>query len=178
MSVKTLLPIVAAGSALAIFGVARARRKSHPPNGSESSIVRRNSHIQALSPREEDGDSSTFAHVPLTRDFWDGTSAAEPAPDSVPVLSARPKMSSEAYDALDTEDLSLEWLARATQAPRFAEAGEADDADDPAEIPADSLSMVSDASRRAAGAPSDAEDSEPLSGYEPDSAPVPERPWP
>jgi hypothetical protein len=53
----------------------------------------------------------------------------------------------EGYDSVDTDDLRAEWLTRATEAPTFHSFG---DVDDPAEIAADSMSMISEASRNAA----------------------------
>jgi hypothetical protein len=91
-----------------------------------------------------DEDDSSIPAAPLTSEFWDA------APESYSIaeepMRAIAPGTFEAYDAIDTEDLSSEWLSRATEAP-FGDGG---DADDPAEIPADSLSMISDASRHAA----------------------------
>jgi hypothetical protein len=103
----------------------------------------------------DDADVSAAA-PPLTSEFWD----AAPESYSLAEDSMRPAPGTfEAYDAVDTEDLSAEWLSRATEAPPV-DGWNASDADDPAEIPADSLSMISDASRHAAGFEYDAVDDE------------------
>jgi hypothetical protein len=156
MSVKTLLPIVGLGSAFAIIGLATARRKSHERVAEDATRQRR--FASGVHPRvaldadvrdddrnADDESDAAFARVPLTSEFWD----APPDSYSLAEQPSRPGGSlEEAYDTVDTEDLSAEWLARATEAPAID--GASVDADDPAEIPADSLSMISDASRRAA----------------------------
>ncbi|HTV18447.1 MAG TPA: hypothetical protein VMG12_07245 [Polyangiaceae bacterium] len=99
-----------------------------------------------MHPRVALDDAALAALTPeLTNDFWD----APPESYSLADLPSRPSSELETYDALDTEDLTAEWLTRATEAPLAARDG-AFDLDDPAEIPADSMSMISEASRHAA----------------------------
>jgi hypothetical protein len=153
MSVKTLLPIVGVGSAFAIIGLATARRRSNERvarDGVREPRLASGVHPRvALDADVRDGDregegDAAFAGVPLTREFWDA------APDSYSLTEepSRPAVPLEAYDTVDTEDLTAEWLTRATQAPGLRDTF--DEADDPAEIPADSQSMISAASRHAA----------------------------
>jgi hypothetical protein len=103
-----------------------------------------------VEPQPDAADELPGVPVPLTSEFWDA------APESYAVDSqtvqdepTRPGVSGGAYDEYDRDGLTAEWLARATQAPSWEEV-EAGDADDPAEIAADSLSMISEASRHAA----------------------------
>jgi hypothetical protein len=119
-------------------------------------------------PRVALDDIDGQAPVGLDNEFWDAApesysfmeQAAESlSPMTTPARAGAP--AEETYDAIDTEDLTGEWLARATEAP----ASRDDDVDDPAEIPVDSMSMISDASRRAAGYEID--EPEPNSDYEP-----------
>jgi hypothetical protein len=171
MSVKTLLPIVGLGSAFAIIGLAAARRKSNervarqatregrPSSGVHPRVVFEPDARDAdRNDDERDAAFAQLAQVPSS-EFWDA------APDSYSLAEhpSRPGGAYEAYDAVDTEDLTAEWLTRATEAPALADASV--DADDPAEIPADSLSMISDASRRAAAFEPD--DVEPSSEIQP-----------
>lgn len=99
-----------------------------------------------VSLNEADGAALAALAPELTSDFWDAAPESSALPDSY----GRPPAELEPYDALDPEDLSAEWLTRATEAPAAGGSG-AFDIDDPAEIAADSLSMISDASRHAAG---------------------------
>jgi hypothetical protein len=88
--------------------------------------------------------------------FWDAASEqldVEEAPPTPRMTSSR-----DPYDALNPEDLGVEWLSRATEAFDLRR----EPVDDPAEVPADSASMVSDASRFAATLPSDEPASEPF----------------
>lgn len=145
MSVKTMLPLLGVGSAFAILGLCAARRPAKPILGVEPREHRRQSGVHPRVSLDEADGAELAAFAPeLTRDFWDAS------PESaLPESYGRPPSELEAYDALDPEDLSAEWLTRATEAP--ARSGLAElDLDDPAEIPADSLSMISDASRHAA----------------------------
>lgn len=150
MSVKTMLPILGVGSAVALLGLAASRRRSHgslpaspPSERSERSLS------SGVHPRVVLDEDASAPAAPLTSEFWD----AAPESYSLADESVRTAPGTfEAYDAIDTEDLSAEWLSRATEA-RSGDDGTAADADDPAEIPADSLSMISDASRHAAAYP-------------------------
>lgn len=90
--------------------------------------------------------------------FWDAAAELEPE-DELPLASHALGLSDEPYDSIALEDASATWLARATQAPRTS--GSA--IDDPAEIAADSMSMVSEASRNAATHPSLRDESGPES---------------
>jgi hypothetical protein len=152
MSVKTMLPFIGVGSAFAILGLAASRRSSGSSERA-SKLPARN--LQSgVHPRIDPGFLDRGAElegvpVPLTSEFWDA------APESYAVDSqtfqddpVRHGVSPESFDA-DRDGLTAEWLARATQAPA-GEDPDGDDYDDPAEIAADSLSMISDASRHAA----------------------------
>jgi hypothetical protein len=157
MSVKTMLPLLGVGSAFAILGIAAARRRSNNsvPAADPSARADERSLSSGVHPRvmlDDDAEVSNPA-APLTSEFWD----AAPESYSLAEESMRAAPGTfEAYDAIDTEDLSAEWLSRATEAPLIDEwSGEADD---PAEIPADSLSMISDASRHAAAFEYDGDD--------------------
>jgi hypothetical protein len=146
MSVKTMLPLLGVGSAFAVLGLVASRRSAKPTfDGTPAPGERRMP--SGVHPRVslDDADAAPAAAPELTSDFWD----ASPESYSLDDLRARPASELESYDAIDPEDLSAEWLTRATEAPAGAERGMFD-LDDPAEIPADSISMISDASRHAA----------------------------
>jgi hypothetical protein len=159
MSVKTMLPILGVGSAALVLGVAAVRRNSArraaQPNIDPATRRDRPSGIQTRAGSADELDDGELGPVVLTSEFWDAApesdsrleEALDPAapPGAYAALGAY-----EAYDAVDTEDLTAQWLSRATQAPAFDEPGSELDIDDPAEIPADSLSMISQASRDAA----------------------------
>ena len=144
MSVKTVLPILGVGSAFAIYGLARARRRS-----SETDAIAPRPPTRPSGVHERVGPASDveleFEPLALGSEFWDAAPESELAEDAT-----RPSVSSESYDTIDIEDLSAEWLTRATEAPSAEASGDILDLDDPAEIAADSMSMISDASRRAA----------------------------
>jgi hypothetical protein len=148
MSVKTMLPLLGVGSAFAILGLCAARRPARSALG--RGLEPREQRMQSgVHPRVslDDADAAELAALApeLTSDFWDASPDSSLLPDSY----GRPPSEIEAYDALDPEDLSAEWLTRATEAPARSGLGELD-LDDPAEIAADSMSMISDASRHAA----------------------------
>lgn len=147
MSVKTMLPILGVGSAVAILGMAAVRRQARRAAQSGVARERRESGVHSrivLDDVDDVDDAALAAATPeLTSDFWDAS------PESYAADSqGRLPIELENYDALDPEDLSAEWLRRATEAPAGADGGFG--VDDPAEIPADSMSMVSEASRHAA----------------------------
>lgn len=142
LSLKTLtIPLLAAGAAIAVFGLVAGRRDAP---------VARVTHGGKLDPKskatlartveaKEKADSRPRRPV-LPIAFWD--IAELDADDQRPA-------SSEGYAATDSDDSSgARWLARATQSP---DGDEFDDIDDPAEVAADSMSMISEASRAAAG---------------------------
>lgn len=149
MSVKTMLPLIGVGSAFAILGLCAARRPAKlavDGSGLEPRAHRMQSGVHPRVSLDEADGTELAAFAPeLASDFWDAPPESYSQPDSY----GRPPSEVEAYDALDPEDLSAEWLTRATEAPAGGRLGEFD-LDDPAEIPADSISMISDASRRAA----------------------------
>lgn len=155
MSVKNMLPIIGVGSAAALIGLVASRRAASQ-GAANSTSKQRPSGIAVRRSRDAAvGDAlPEVPEVPhgLPQGFWDA------APESVAEepLSLPSRYVRERDEALDREDISADWLARATQAP-FAEYTD-DDADDPAEIAADSLSMISDASRRAAAHVEDDDD--------------------
>ena len=107
-----------------------------------------------------DGAEELLAPVALTSEFWDAGPESDGRAEREEL--PRPVSPTDAYDAIDIEDLSAEWLARATEAPPADDAAPGFDTDDPAEVPADSLSMISQASRSAAAfdgeAPEDEEE--------------------
>jgi hypothetical protein len=142
MSVKTVLPILGVGSAFAIYGLARARRRS--PEADNAAPPARPSGVHERVGPASDSDLSVEP-LALGSEFWDAAPESELTEDAT-----RPSVSSESYDTVDTEDLTAEWLTRATEAPPAEAASYAHDVDDPAEIPVDSVSMISDASRHAA----------------------------
>jgi hypothetical protein len=155
MSVKTMLPLIGVGSAFAILGLCAARRPAKVALDArlEPHQPRMQSGVHPRVSLDEADGSELGAFAPeLTGDFWD----ASPDSDSLPESYGRPPGELEAYDALDPEDLSAEWLTRATEAPAGGRG--AFEVDDPAEIPADSISMISDASRHAAALEPDALD--------------------
>jgi hypothetical protein len=141
-----MLPLLGVGSAFAILGLCAARRpaKRALDNAPATRERRMHSGVHPRASLDEVGDVE-LAAAELTSDFWDASPESYSLVDSI----GRPASEREAYDALDPEDLSAEWLTRATEAPAAAEAG-GFDLDDPAEIPADSVSMISEASRHAA----------------------------
>jgi hypothetical protein len=86
--------------------------------------------------------------VVLPLAFWDAAAELD-TEDDLPRATHALGVADEPYDSIDIEDASATWLARATQSPTRPSS---DDLDDPAEIAADSMSMVSEASRSAASA--------------------------
>jgi hypothetical protein len=152
MSVKNMLPIIGVGSAFAILGLAAARRQSASserapagPGKLQSGVFARVEPTHPAASSDLDG-----VPVPLTSEFWDAAPESY-AVDSQTVQDYPPCPGvSGAGDETDMDGLTEEWLARATQAPAWDDANAAD-FNDPAEIPADSLSMISEASRHAAG---------------------------
>jgi hypothetical protein len=166
MSVKKILPILGVGSAVALLGLAAVRRQRNHNGAALGTRERRMA--SGVHPRVTLDDVEGEAPVGLGSEFWDAApesysymdqAAESVSPMNIPARAGAP--SEETYDAIDTEDLTGEWLARATEAP----ASRDDDTDDPAEIPVDSMSMISDASRRAAGY--EIEELEATSDYEP-----------
>jgi len=157
MSVKNMLPIIGVGSAAALIGLVASRRAASRADASSTSkqrpsgiVARRSGHAASSHALPELPD----APHGLPSGFWDA------APESTgDVAESRPpRYVLERDESSDRDDLSADWLARATQAPLAAD----DESDDPAEIAADSLSMISDASRRAAAQAED-DDAEVLS---------------
>jgi len=146
MSVKTMLPILGVGSAAVALGLAAARRRSSRLDPLPAGASRRD-RPSGIHPRRDEAENELLAPVVLGSEFWD----AAPESEALLELEEQPRPApAEAYDAIDIEDLSAEWLSRATEAPATDETLLGFDADDPAEVPADSLSMISQASRSAA----------------------------
>jgi hypothetical protein len=151
MSVKTMLPIIGVGSAFAILGLAAARRQASSERTPVPGGNRRSGVFARVEPAHHGASAELEGvPVPLTSEFWDAPPESY-AVDSQTVQDdpGRPGVSHQSDD-LDRDGLTDEWLARATQAPAWDRLDEGD-ANDPAEIAADSLSMISDASRHAAG---------------------------
>lgn len=90
----------------------------------------------------------------LPREFWDAAPESELYADDTAPGSLAPEREARYRDG---DGFTADWLARATQAPALDDEAR-EDADDPAEIAADSLSMISDASRYAAAPPGDDDD--------------------
>jgi hypothetical protein len=164
MSPKVIVvPLVAAGVALAMFKLVSLRRA---PNASLSHAARpRVSAPHEALGRAEDrltsaagvlsqGPASTSV-LPIA--FWDAASEQLDADEVI----REPRMTTvarETYDSIAPEDLGVEWLSRATEA--FDVHTESDD--ESAEVQADSLSMIGEATRFAARSPSDEPASERL----------------
>ena len=159
MSVKNMLPIIGVGSAAALIGLVASRRSAS--NGAANSTSRqRPSGITVRHGGSSDALEELPAPNGLPQGFWDA------APESTPYVDDRAPYADESVssrlvrereESSDRDDLTAEWLARATQASSSLDDAAEGDADDPAEIPADSLSMISDASRYAA-IPADEDD--------------------
>lgn len=86
--------------------------------------------------------------LPIT--FWDAPPPSVDLDEDEPPASLPPLGYDAAYDSIHVEDLGAHWIARATDTPELDSFEDADELDDPAEIAADSMSMVSEASRAAA----------------------------
>jgi len=87
-------------------------------------------------------------HVVLPLAFWDAAAELD-TEDDLPRAAHALGAADEEYESMALENASATWLARATHSGMGQSATELDD---PAEIAADSMSMVSEASRLAAGA--------------------------
>ena len=159
MSVKNMLPIIGVGSAAALIGLVASRRAASQGAASSTSKQRPSGIMERRSGHAASSDSpSDLPAAPhdLPQGFWDA--APESTAEDPPSLPSR--YMRERIEPSDRDSLSAEWLARATEAPLVEDMDE--DADDPAEIPADSLSMISEASRYAA-AHADDDDAEAMS---------------
>ncbi len=157
MSVKVIvLPILAAGVAVAVFSFVLGRRESPNPRPAldrtkteEKRVWRHTTPRRGPStfePQQKGGLRETV--LPLA--FWDA--ALELQADDETDRTLLPADSREAFDTdqlLDNDDLGAQWVARATQSDDMQSL---DDVNDPAEIAADSGSMISEASRWAASA--------------------------
>ena len=150
------IPLLATGAAIAVFGLVAGRRQARAGRstyGGKRGARNLDARNRAPLARAVDGRVKAVESRPrrpvLPVAFWD---VAELDGDE-----QRPASSAN-YPMMDSEDSSgARWLARATQSP---DGEEFDDLDDPAEVAADSMSMISEASRAAAGLdPSDAEES-------------------
>ena len=156
-----LVPALGVASVFALLGLVAAFRSREVPRGPARA---------RLDAPDPDG-RKRFQHVPepqsddllphettLPLAFWD------PGPDSEerdgPGSFAAREELAEGDDGVDAEEIAdayavrAEWLARATEAPpAWNPDGDDRPDDDPAEIAADSTSMISDASRLAAVGP-------------------------
>lgn len=171
MSVKALLPIVGVGSAFALLRLAVARKPRVVTPASAAGAAHPTGKVGGLG--EPTALEPLPGAAPLAPDFWNAApeprassdvagpeprgaltglgdlkAYAEPAGDGeAPPRSSWPHAArSGEKQRRDKDGWGAEWLARATQASSDG-SGEVDD---PAEIPADSLSMISEASRHAA----------------------------
>jgi hypothetical protein len=143
-SLKPLtIPLLAAGAAIAVFSLVAAGRREAPAarvtyGGKHDAKNKLTLATDVDQPPKAAESRPRRPVLPIA--FWD---IAELDADE-----HRPA-SSESYAMDDSDDSSgARWLARATQSP---DGDEFDDLDDPAEIAADSMSMISEASRAAAG---------------------------
>jgi hypothetical protein len=149
MSLKMVaIPFLAAGAALAMFKLVSIRRM---PAHSLSRMTRPRVSAEAGPAGRLAGAAGVLSEqdrpkpsvLPIA--FWDAASEQIEAEDVPP--TARVMASRGTYDSLDPEDLGLEWLSRATES---FDVRSTLSEDDPAEMPADSMSMISEASRFAA----------------------------
>lgn len=158
MSIKTILiSAFAASAAVAVVGLVSGRRdvlsREPSPRGRPLAATKR-TRLAELPPR----------HMVLPIAFWDAA-ADEESEDELPRDGSHALGSpEEPYDSIAPEDASVTWLARATQ----THAAGTEEIDDPAEIAADSMSMISEASRSAADVDPSGFDDEP-SSQAPDS---------
>jgi hypothetical protein len=153
----TLISFSAAAAALALFGIG-ALRRSRSTRSRPVPAPARGRRAAKLRPRHTDLVELPPRHVVLPLAFWDAAAELD-TEDDLPLAAHALGAADEGYDSMDLEDASTTWLARATQSGMGQGSAEIDD---PAEIAADSMSMVSEASRLAAGAdPSGFEDSPP-----------------
>jgi hypothetical protein len=168
MSVKNMLPIIGVGSAAALIGLVASRRSASA--GSASAAPPRAQRPSGISVRRSGDDSSIseleeLPNAPhgLPQGFWDASPESTADGADGPDVGASPSVRHlpEREEPNERDGLTADWLTRATQAPALEDLAD-DDYDDPAEIPADSLSMISDASRHAA-AQADDDDIDPLS---------------
>jgi hypothetical protein len=145
MSIKAFaLPLLAAGGAFLVFRAVAARRTSTREAGRSPRVKgapkERPARAEVVSTRERSGSRQRGlqAETTLPAAFWDA--GAESDPDSISDVAL-------AFEPEDTDDRpNLRWV----DAQRFEVMQYDDDADDPAEIAADSVSMISEASRTAA----------------------------
>jgi hypothetical protein len=152
MAVKSMLPIIGVGSAAALIGLVASRRFASTRVASAGLGSRQRPSGIMVRPHGELPPSDELPAAPqgLPPEFWD----AAPESASREEEKAPSGFAHEPYESNDRDDLTAEWLARATQAPGLDDTP-GEDPDDPAEIAADSLSMISDASRYAAAHPDD-----------------------
>jgi hypothetical protein len=149
------IPIVAAGVALAMVKLASLRRAPHltPAHAPRPRVSAAHGAPDTSDGRLastpgvlSQGPGSTTV-LPIA--FWDA--ASEQIEDDEAPITPRVKDARDTYDSIAPEDLGVEWLSRATEAFDVGEGSE----DDPAEIAADSRSMISEATRFAATSASD-----------------------
>jgi hypothetical protein len=164
MSLKVIaIPIVAAGVALAMFKLVSLRRApAHAPRPRVSAPQQArdtaDGHVASTAGVPSEGPGSTTV-LPIA--FWDA--ATEQLQDDEATATSRTeKRSRDTYDSIAPEDLGVEWLSRATEAFDMRDGAE----DDPAEVAADSLSMIGEATRFAAASPSESPESELLDSTE------------
>jgi hypothetical protein len=153
----TLISVVAAAGTAALLGAAAVRRV----RSKRRAVSMQTASGRKRFPRPQRAELAELPrHVVLPLAFWDAAAELDIEDDLPPPAHALGTID-DAYDSFDLEDASATWLARATQS---SDPNAPSDVDDPAEIAADSMSMVSEASRLAAGAdPSGFEDSPPAS---------------
>lgn len=171
MSLKVIaIPIVAAGVALTMFKLVSLRR-APSPSPAHSSRPRASAPLAAHDTADARLTSAAgvLSHGPASTSvlpiaFWDA--AGDQLEDEQAPVTPRMKLTRDTYDSIAPEDLGVEWLSRATEAFDVRDGAE----DDPAEVAADSMSMISEATRFAAASPSDAPDSELLDDPGPESS--------
>jgi hypothetical protein len=154
MSIKAVaIPLLSAGAAVVLFNLLAGRRESATrramvggtKTGGDREPVRR-----VPGPRRANAEAALQAHLPgevtLPTAFWDAM-----APDQVD-SSRHLAFAEELGDSTEPQDLETTWARRNLHS---FEVMSEDYVDDPAEIAADSISMISEASRAAARNPAD-----------------------
>jgi hypothetical protein len=156
----TLISVLAAVGTAALVGAAALRRARSARHKAALALMRGRGRQRFPRPVPTEFAELPPRHVVLPLAFWDAAAELD-TEDDLPRASHALGTSDEAYDSMAIEDASATWLARATQSLTAPTSGEVDD---PAEIAADSISMVSEASRHAARPdPSEFDDAAPAS---------------
>jgi hypothetical protein len=151
MSIKAVaIPLLSAGAAILAFNLLAGRRQGATRRGGAAAPGKRESLRRAASQRRAAKASALGAHLPgevtLPTAFWD--TAEVDQVDSSRHLT----LGDEHEDTSETPDPGMPWARRNLHS---FEVMSDDYVDDPAEIAADSMSMISEASRAAASNPAE-----------------------